>query len=129
MTCVRACGWTDQPCGLFVEMNKSRVVHHLLHWHGVKSTDTAPCKFEDCPKSGAMLSLGRHIEGVHYTTSYECPYCSKRWSRTDSLDRHQEKCEPLLDNKARAEKECRTFYPKDPKKLVYGYIVPARNAT
>ncbi|KAG1851597.1 hypothetical protein DFJ58DRAFT_628017, partial [Suillus subalutaceus] len=97
---VRACEWTDQPCGLFVEMNKNRVTHHLLHWHGVKSADTATCKFEGCSTSGAMLSLGRHIEGVHYTTSCECPYCGKQWSRTDSLDRHQRKCEPLLDSKA-----------------------------
>lgn len=129
MTCVRACDWTDQPCGLFVEMNKARVAHHLLFWHGVKSNDTTSCKFENCSRSEAMLNLGRHIEGVHYTTSYECPYCGKRWSRSDSLDRHQEKCEPLLDSKARAKKGCRNFSPQDPKKLVYGYIVPARNAT
>ncbi|KAG2036858.1 hypothetical protein BDR03DRAFT_1092181 [Suillus americanus] len=129
MTCVRACDWTDQPCGLFVEMNKNRVAHHLLHWHGVKSADTTACKFEGCSKSEAMINLGRHIEGVHYTTSYECPYCGKRWSRSDSLDRHQQKCEPLLDSKARAKKGSRKFNLQDPKKLVYGYIVPARDAT
>ncbi|KAG2361792.1 hypothetical protein BDR07DRAFT_1100017 [Suillus spraguei] len=129
MTCVRACDWTDQPCGLFVEMSKARVAHHLLYWHGVKSTDTAPCKFEGCSKAQAMYSLGRHIEGVHYTTSYECPYCGKRWSRSDSLNRHQRTCKPLLDSKARAKKARRKFNPQGPKKLVYGYIVPARNAT
>ncbi|KAG1899432.1 uncharacterized protein F5891DRAFT_1039578 [Suillus fuscotomentosus] len=129
MTCVRACGWTDQPCGLFVEMNKARVAHHLLHWHGVKSTDTTACKFEDCSRSEAMLSLGRHVESVHYTTSCECPYCGKRWSRSDSLDRHQATCGPLLESKDRAKKGRRKFTLQDPKKLVYGYIVPARNTT
>ncbi|KAG2128191.1 hypothetical protein BD769DRAFT_1458671 [Suillus cothurnatus] len=129
MTCVRACNWTDQPCGLFVEMNKTRVAHHLLHWHGVKSEDTVSCKFEDCSRSEAMLNLGRHIEGVHYTTSYECPYCNKRWSRIDSFKRHQGKCKPFLASKDRAMKGRRKFNLQDPKKLVYGYIVPARNAT
>ncbi|KAG1862514.1 hypothetical protein DFJ58DRAFT_231337 [Suillus subalutaceus] len=129
MTCVRACGWTDQPCGLFVEMNKARIAHHLLHWHGVKSKDTAPCKFEDCWKSEAIINLGRHIEGIHYATSFECPYCGKRWSRADSLDRHQGQCTPLLASKDRATKGNCQFNLRDPKKLVYGYIVPARNAT
>ncbi|KAG2112589.1 uncharacterized protein F5147DRAFT_683603 [Suillus discolor] len=129
MTCVRPCEWTDQPCGLFVEMNKVLVADHLLHWHGVESKGTTLCKFEGCSKSKAMLNLGRHIEGIHYTTSYECPYCGKRWSRSDSLDRHQVTCRPLLDSKARAKKGRREFGLQDPKKLVYGYIVPARNAT
>ncbi|KAG2074151.1 hypothetical protein BDR04DRAFT_1176292 [Suillus decipiens] len=129
MTCVRACDWTDQPCGLFVEMTKARVAHHLLHWHGVKTTDTTPCKFEGCSKAKAMLNLGRHIEGVHYTTSYECPYCGKHWSRSDSLSRHQLTCKPLLASKARAQKGRRNFNRQAPKKLVYGYIVPVGNAT
>ncbi|KAG2123914.1 hypothetical protein BD769DRAFT_1313004, partial [Suillus cothurnatus] len=89
---VRACDWTDQPCGLFVEMNKARVVDHLLHWHGVKPRSLTACKFEGCSEPHAICNLGRHIEGIHYTTSYECPYCDKRWSRFDSLDRHQKKC-------------------------------------
>ncbi|KAG2051115.1 hypothetical protein BDR06DRAFT_600497 [Suillus hirtellus] len=129
MTCVRACEWTDQPCGLFVEMNKVLVADHLLHWHGVESKGTTLCKFEGCSKPKAMLNLGRHIEGIHYTTSYECPYCGKRWSRSDSLDRHQVTCRPLLDSRARAKKGRREFSLQDRKKLVYGYIVPARNAT
>lgn len=129
MTCVRACDWTDQPCGLFVEMNPSRIRHHLLHWHGIKFTGTALCKFEDCSKSEAMINLGRHIESVHYATSYECPYCGKRWSRADSLDRHQGQCKPLLASKDRATKGSRKFNLRGPKKLVYGYIIPARNAT
>ncbi|KAG1889085.1 uncharacterized protein F5891DRAFT_934057, partial [Suillus fuscotomentosus] len=89
---VRACGWTNQPCGLFVEMDQARIAYHLLHWHGVQPTDTAVCKFEDCSRSEAMLSLGRHIESVHYTTSYECPYCGGRHSRSDSSYRHQATC-------------------------------------
>lgn len=128
MTCVRACGWTDQPCGLFVEMNKFRVADHLLRWHDVKSKDAAPCKFDGCSKPGAIINLARHIEGVHYTTSYECPYCGRRWSRSDALSRHQKQCEPVLASKARAKKGGRKFNLHR-KKLVYGYIVPTSNAT
>lgn len=60
MTCVRACEGTDQPCGLFVEMNKCRVSYHLFYWYGVKSKDMARSR----PK--AILILGRHIEGLLY---------------------------------------------------------------
>jgi hypothetical protein len=127
MTVVRACGWGDKPCGLFLEMNKSRVAYHLFLWHGVKLGGKAPCKFEDCSTS-AMVNLGRHIEGVHYTTVLECPCCGKRISRSDSLERHHKTCKPFLVCKASAKKGRRQFNPKDPKKLVYGYIVPARNA-
>lgn len=129
MTCVRACDWRDQPCGLFVETNKVRLSHHLLHWHGVKPEGKALCKFEDCPKPGAMINLGRHIEGVHYTTALECAYCGKRNSRSDSLERHLKTCKAFLASRASAKKGGRKFSPKEPKKLVYGYIVPARNAT
>ncbi|KAG2357416.1 hypothetical protein BDR07DRAFT_1380146 [Suillus spraguei] len=127
MTCVQACSWTDQPCGLFVEMHKVRVANHLWHWHGVKPKTTAPCKFEGCSNTEVMCNLVRHIEVVHYTTSFECTYCGKRCSRSDSLDRHQQKCDPLLASKARAKKGGRKSGPKDQKKLVYGYIVPARD--
>ncbi|KAG1750712.1 hypothetical protein EDB19DRAFT_1347164 [Suillus lakei] len=129
MTCVRSCDWTDQPCGLFIEINKARVAHHLLYWHGVEVKSKTPCKFEDCLKPQAMTNLGRHIEGVHYATSYQCPYCEGRWSRIDSLQRHLDKCEPLLESKTLAELEGRNFCPLDSKKLICGYIVPARNAT
>jgi hypothetical protein len=129
MTCVRPCDWDKDPCGLFVEMNKDRVSTHLLFWHGVKSGSKTPCKFQDCPKPKAMSSLGRHIEGVHYTTYLECPYCGKLSSRTDSLKRHQTICETFIASKALAKKERREFKLQVPKKMVYGYIVPARNAT
>ncbi|KAG1750715.1 hypothetical protein EDB19DRAFT_1347361 [Suillus lakei] len=129
MTCVRSCDWTDQPCGLFVEMNMVRIEHHLLHWHGVKFKAKNPCKFKGCSKPRAMLNLGRHIEGVHYTTSHRCCYCKRRWSRADSLDRHLDKCKPLRASKARAKTGRRKFSPLAPKKLVYGYIVPAHDAT
>jgi hypothetical protein len=125
MTCVRACGWGNQPCGLFVETNKSRITHHLFLWHGVKPDKETLCKFEDCPKQEKMINLGRHIEGVHYTTALECAYCGKPGSRSDSLDRHLETCKPYRC----AMKAARKFIPTKPKKLVYGYIVPARDAT
>lgn len=125
MTCVRACGWGDQPCGLFVETNKARITHHLFLWHGVKPDKETLCKFENCPKTEKMINLGRHIEGVHYTTALECAYCGKPNSRSDSLDRHLETCKPYRS----AMKAGRKFIPTKPKKLVYGYIVPARDAT
>lgn len=127
VSCVQACSWTDQPCGLFVEMHKIRVANHLWHWHGVKPKTTAPCKFEGCSDTEAMFTLVRHIEVVHYTASFECTYCGQRCSRSDSLDRHQRRCDPLLASKARA-KGGRKFSPKVQKKLIYEYIAPAHDA-
>jgi hypothetical protein len=129
MTCVRACSWGDQPCGLFVETNKTRISHHLFLWHGVKPDKKTHCKFEDCPKPEKMINLGRHVEGVHYTTGLECAYCDKPISRIDSLDRHLETCKVYRASTASAKKAGRKFSPKEPRKLVYGYIVPARDAT
>jgi hypothetical protein len=129
MTCVQACNWGDQPCGLFIEINKVRVTQHLFFWHGVKPEEKTLCKFEDCPKPAKMMSLGRHIENLHYTTALECAYCAKRRSRTDSLERHLKSCKVYRASKASAKKTGRRFSPKEPAKLVYGYIVPARNAT
>ncbi|KAG1762511.1 hypothetical protein EDD22DRAFT_891249 [Suillus occidentalis] len=127
MTCVQECSWGDQPCGLFVETNKERITHHLFHWHGVKGK--TPCKFEDCPKPAKMKNLGRHVETVHYTTALECAHCGKHRSRIDSLRRHLLSCKPYIASKASAKKGGRKFSPKEPKKVVYGYIVPARDAT
>ncbi|KAG1750768.1 hypothetical protein EDB19DRAFT_1350261 [Suillus lakei] len=127
LTCVRSCDWTDQPCGLFVEMNMARIEDHLFHWHGVKLKTKTPCEVEGCKDPDPMVNLGRHIEGIHYATTYQCPYCEKLLSRPDSLKRHV--CPPLTVSMTTVEGEGRVFHPLDAKKMVYGYIVPAREAT
>ncbi|KAG1795692.1 uncharacterized protein HD556DRAFT_1235368 [Suillus plorans] len=128
LTCVRSCDWTDQPCGLFIEVDKIRIEDHLWFWHGIEAKKATPCRFEGCPDAGTMMYLSRHIEGVHFATSYRCPYCKKLSSRTDSLARHQKGCKPLLASRAHAEHEKYVFYPQAMIKSVSGYIVPAKDA-
>ncbi|KAG1860166.1 hypothetical protein DFJ58DRAFT_630627, partial [Suillus subalutaceus] len=89
---VRACEWTDEPCGLYMEMSKERVKEHLLHWHGVRADEKTPCKFEGCLDELPMLSLGRHVATVHYATSSKCDYCGYELSRSDSARRHHGVC-------------------------------------
>ncbi|KAG1908853.1 uncharacterized protein F5891DRAFT_934352, partial [Suillus fuscotomentosus] len=99
---VRSCAWIDQPCGLFIEVDKIRIDDHLWFWHGVEPTRTTPssCRFKGCPDTETMKFLSRHIEGIHFSASYRCPYCKKLSSRTDSLTRHQKGCKPLLASRA-----------------------------
>ncbi|KAG2058615.1 hypothetical protein BDR06DRAFT_968604 [Suillus hirtellus] len=129
LTCVRSCDWTDQPCGLFIEVNKARIEDHLWFWHGVEARKETPCKFEDCSDPQAMQKLGRHIDGVHFATSYRCPYCQKLSSRTDAAARHQKTCKALLNSRAHAEHWKYAFCPQAMIKSVSGYIVPAKNTT
>ncbi|KAG2148180.1 uncharacterized protein EDB93DRAFT_1250248 [Suillus bovinus] len=129
LICVRSCDWTDQPCGLFIEMDKARIEHHLWFWHGVEAKKPTPCQFKDCPDAGTMMYLSRHIGGVHFDTSYQCPYCKKLWSRTDALVRHQKGCKRLLASRAHAKHGKYEFSLQAMIKSVSGYIVPARNAT
>ncbi|KAG2054871.1 hypothetical protein BDR06DRAFT_362775 [Suillus hirtellus] len=131
LTCVRSCDWTDQPCGLFIEVDKISIEDHLWFWHGVetKRTTPSPCRFEGCPDAETMTFLSRHIEGVHFAASYQCPYCKKLWSRTDSVTRHQKGCKPLLASRAHAEHGKYEFRLQEMIKSFSGYIVPASNAT
>ncbi|KAG1781637.1 hypothetical protein EV702DRAFT_1072299, partial [Suillus placidus] len=101
LTCVRSCDWTDQPCGLFIEMDKTSIDGHLWYWHGLKTTAT-PCQFEGCEDTEDMKYWGRHIEGVHFETSYQCPYCNKHFSRDDALRRHLKGCKPFAASQERA---------------------------
>ncbi|KAG2148174.1 uncharacterized protein EDB93DRAFT_1328312 [Suillus bovinus] len=129
LTCVRSCDWTDQPCGLFVEVNKTRIEEHLWFWHGVKVKNSkSACQFGDCSDTQEIKNLGRHIEGVHFNMSYQCPYCNKPASRTDVVTRHQKECKVLFDKRAHAEREQYEFCPQPITKMVSGYIVPAKNA-
>ncbi|KAG2109060.1 uncharacterized protein F5147DRAFT_799130 [Suillus discolor] len=129
LTCVRSCDWTDQPCGLFIEVDKIRIEDHLWFWHGVEAKKPTPCQFEGCPDAGPMMYLSRHIEGVHFATSYRCAYCKKLSSRTDSLARHQKGCKQLLASRAHAEHWKYEFSLQAMIKSISGYIVPAKNAT
>ncbi|KAG1906404.1 uncharacterized protein F5891DRAFT_1002184 [Suillus fuscotomentosus] len=90
LTCVRSCDWTDQPCGLFIEVDKICIEDWF--WHGVetKRTTPSPCQFEGCSDAGTIMFLSHHIEGVHFAA-------------TDSLTRHQKGCKPLLASRAHAE--------------------------
>ncbi|KAG1818730.1 uncharacterized protein BJ212DRAFT_106638 [Suillus subaureus] len=125
LTCVRACEWTDQPCGLYVEMSKERVKGHLLQWHGVSADLMAPCKFKGCSDRSSMQSLGRHVTTVHYATSSKCDYCGEDFSRSDSATRHHRACDSIM---SAAESEGDMFKLRPPKTILHGYIVPARNA-
>ncbi|KAG1842045.1 hypothetical protein DFJ58DRAFT_807215 [Suillus subalutaceus] len=129
LICVRSCDWTDQPCGLFVDMDKIRFEDHLWYWHGIELKKCTPCHFEDCSDVGVRTHLSRHIEGAHFEISYQCPYCKRLLTRTDSLGRHQKGCKPLLASRAHAEHGGYDFCLQELIKLVYGYIVPAKNAT
>ncbi|KAG1847469.1 hypothetical protein C8R48DRAFT_417110 [Suillus tomentosus] len=131
LTCVRSCAWIDQPCGLFIEVDKIRIDDHLWFWHGVEPTRTTPssCRFKGCPDTETMKFLSRHIEGIHFSASYRCPYCKKLSSRTDSLTRHQKGCKPLLASRAHAEHGKYDFRLQEMVRSVSGYIVPAKNAT
>ncbi|KAG1720938.1 hypothetical protein EDB19DRAFT_537465 [Suillus lakei] len=77
LTCVWACEWTEQPCGLYVEMSKTQVKDHLLHWHGVHDSSIAPCKFEGCSYLSPMKNVSRHITMVHYSVTSACDHCGK----------------------------------------------------
>ncbi|KAG2347730.1 hypothetical protein BDR05DRAFT_581268 [Suillus weaverae] len=129
LTCVRSCDWTDQPCGLFIEMDKTSIDGHLWCWHGVITETATPCQFEGCEDTEDMKYLGRHIEGVHFETSYRCPYCNRHLSRGDSLGRHLQKCKPHAVSQERAQRRGYGFSTQAIIKLVQGYIVPAANAT
>ncbi|KAG1780101.1 hypothetical protein EV702DRAFT_1084738 [Suillus placidus] len=129
LTCVRSCDWTDQPCGLFIEMDKTSIDGHLWYWHGLKTKTATPCQFEGCEDTEDMKYWGRHIEGVHFETSYQCPYCNKHLSRDDALRRHLKGCTPFADIKEHAQRGGHEFCAQAITKLVQGYIVPAASAT
>ncbi|KAG1886969.1 hypothetical protein F4604DRAFT_1490995, partial [Suillus subluteus] len=92
------CDWTDQPCGLFVEVDKIRIEDHLWCWHGVKKRTL--CQFKDCSDVEVMIYLSRHIKSIHFEVDYQCPYCKRMLSRADSMGRHQKVCKPLLASRA-----------------------------
>ncbi|KAG2337409.1 hypothetical protein BDR05DRAFT_774507 [Suillus weaverae] len=123
LTCVRACEWTDQPCGLYVEINKKCVTDHLFYRHGVHPHTKARCKFKGCPES--VESLGRHVTTVHYTASSKCDYCGEEFSRSDAVTRHQRRCKSVQSARESAGD---TFKLQPPKTIIHGYIVPARDA-
>ncbi|KAG2038122.1 hypothetical protein BDR03DRAFT_1010060 [Suillus americanus] len=125
LTCVRACEWTDQPCGLYLEVSKERVKDHLLHWHGVSANLEVPCKFEGCSNPSPMRSLGRHVATVHYAAFSKCDYCGQNVSRSDSATRHHRVCEFV---QSAAESAGYTFKLRPPKTIFQGYIVPTWNA-
>lgn len=128
--CVRMCDWDDdQPCGLFIETERTRIEDHLWYWHGVKLKDKTACRIKDCTEVKPMQYLGRHIETVHFKTGSRCFYCNKLCARGDSLKRHLNGCQVLSDSRERAMQAGHDFYCKEGIKSVYGYIVPAKNAT
>ena len=115
LTCVRACQWTDNPCGLYIEVCKDRISDHLLKWHGVPQDVQTPCEFQGCDGK-SLKTMGRHIETVHFGTSWQCSSCHKALSRSDAVTRHRKTCEG-----ARAGHSTVTA-----RKVVSGYIIPAR---
>jgi len=128
LTCVRACEWSDEPCGLFIEVCKDRISKHLSKWHGVGGDEHANvpsgCSFPGCSHTTAINNLGRHIETVHYATSWQCPYCRKPLSRSDAAKRHGITCDRFkraVRQAAQAGHKIQTA-----RKLVSGYIIPAR---
>ncbi|KAG1780700.1 hypothetical protein EV702DRAFT_1194173 [Suillus placidus] len=123
LACVRACEWTDQPCGLYVEINKTCLADHLLYWHGVHARAMARCKFKGCLDS--VESLGRHVTTVHYATCSECDYCGEEFSRSDAVARHHKGCESVQSARKSAGD---TFKLQPAKTIIYGYIVPAGDA-
>ncbi|KAG1780582.1 hypothetical protein EV702DRAFT_963819 [Suillus placidus] len=125
LRCVRACEWTDQPCGLYVEMNKKCVADHLLYWHGVHAEPGAKahCKFKGCPDS--VASLGRHVTTVHYAMCSKCDYCGEEFSRSDAVARHYKGCESVQSARKSAGD---TFKLQPAKTIIHGYIVPAQGA-
>lgn len=127
--CVRLCDWDDQPCGLYIEMERTRIEDHLWYWHGVTMEDDTVCRFKDCTELKPMQCLGRHIQTVHFKTACRCSYCNLLCARSDSLFRHHKVCQILSDSRERAMQAGHDFYPEEGIKLVYGYIVPAKNAT
>jgi len=120
LTCIRLCDWTDKPCGLYVEMCKDRISNHILNWHGVSAHAKVPCKFQGCADTSAMNNLGRHIETVHYSTTWQCCYCHQLLSRSDAVARHQKGCQLLGRAKRLAAQEGRKFNLQSAKKVLTG---------
>ncbi|KAG1759590.1 hypothetical protein EDD22DRAFT_955728 [Suillus occidentalis] len=58
MTCVQACNWGHQPCGLFIEINKVHVMQHLffLAWHQTQRKDTL--QIRELPKASKDDEFG-----------------------------------------------------------------------
>ena len=128
LTCVRACEWSDEPCGLFIEVCKDRISKHLSKWHGVGGDEHANvpsgCSFPGCSHTTAINNLGRHIETVHYATSWQCPYCRKPLSRSDAAKRHGITCDRFKRAVRQAAQAGHMI--QTARKLVSGYIIPAR---
>ncbi|KAG0705188.1 hypothetical protein DFH29DRAFT_907974 [Suillus ampliporus] len=127
LTCVRLCEWTDQPCGLYVEMNEDRITNHLDNWHGIGARQKVTCKVQGCTDTSAIGHIGRHIATVHYSTTCQCFYCDTLWSRSDAVTRHQKTCTSFKSAKREAARARRKF-KRQTKKVLTGYIVPARDA-
>lgn len=124
LMCVRQCGWTDRPCGLFVEISKKRVTHHLELWHDVDPALRATCKFEGCSKTSPIKNRGRHVTTVHYSTFSTCENCGEELSRSDSVTRHHKWCESI---QSAAKSAGGAFKYKPPKTNLLGYIVPTKD--
>jgi hypothetical protein len=125
LTCVRPCEWSDRPCGLYIEMCKDRISNHLFNWHRISANAKAPCNFQGCTDTSAMNNLGRHIETVHYATSWQCQYCRKLLSRSDAAARHRKTCEFFKHAEQQAAHTGHTI--QSARKVLTGYIVPGRD--
>ncbi|OAX38900.1 hypothetical protein K503DRAFT_769991 [Rhizopogon vinicolor AM-OR11-026] len=127
LTCVRACEWTDRPCGLYIEPCKDRISDHLFKWHGVGHDAKIPCKYRGCTATSPMNTLGRHIETVHFNTKWQCRPCLKTWSRNDAMTRHQnpgseDGCPSFKRALEQAKRE--GYKIRGARKVLSGYIIP-----
>jgi hypothetical protein len=133
LTCVRLCEWDDHPCGLFIDMDESHIKQHMWFWHGHgvdKKKKKNFCRFDHCSVTEPMEYLVRHIETIHFDSSFKCPYCPDVLSRADALKRHLEKkCKGLIAWKNHAQNGGYEFRPREIIPLFKGYIVPATSAT
>ncbi|KIK36696.1 hypothetical protein CY34DRAFT_811065 [Suillus luteus UH-Slu-Lm8-n1] len=136
LTCVRLCEWGDQPCGLFIDMDRYHIEQHMLYWHGfdARSDKKAkiPCQYADCSTASQTLQyLGRHIETVHFDTCCQCPYCMEVWARNDAVRRHlnENKCEGFIALTNQAQIGGYKLHPRELIPVFKGYIVPTTSAT
>ncbi|KAG2132971.1 hypothetical protein DEU56DRAFT_422851 [Suillus clintonianus] len=67
---------------------------HLLEFHGIRGPDNlrVRCFWNNCNKELNKESLSRHVEETHRRIKYTCGACSKTFTRSYNLAKHQNNC-------------------------------------